>query len=161
MPDLSEISRLFYSERRAATDRLQKIPFAQCVMTSAQRPTFSFDIHQGAPISKGTMLNYHTHHLQEKLNHMDLQIVLPLEPQLVITIFHCMVEKILEGQTFQPDQFVEGILEDQPIYLVLKREEARPVLRVIFPDSKGRFPDHEQCDAFYRNQLYAETCSLN
>lgn len=47
---------------------------------------------------------------------------------------------------------VSGIFEDCDVRLDLFEETGRNVLRVIIPDSHGRFPEDPQCAEPYRLQ---------
>tara|TARA_B100000614_G_scaffold262489_2_gene296254 strand:- start:11705 stop:12190 length:486 start_codon:yes stop_codon:yes gene_type:complete len=107
-----------------------------------------------------TLVNYHTHGLTT-LGHTDLQIVLPINPNLAMSIFHTIVGNIKDGQTYEPGETYHDVLGDNregheggsmPVAFALASEGAdHPVLRVIIPDEAGCV-DREAMDEQYAIQ---------
>ena len=64
-----------------------------------------------------------------------------------------LCERVRSGEKFHAGQYVAGIFEDCLIRLAEFEEDGRKVLRVLFPDEKGFFPECGECDAKYRIQL--------
>ncbi len=96
-----------------------------------------------------TGFNYHTHGFVTA-NHLNIQIVLPIHPDICHAIANIIYRRIkIRGQKFQagkryskiiePDG-VAGVGEDDKEYEVMfikVTECGRPVLRIIFPDKEG------------------------
>lgn len=61
---------------------------------------YGFIVNSGQPNDGKTIADYHTHGLNELNNHMDLQIVLPIEANIAFNIFKDIVKKINEGMFF-------------------------------------------------------------
>jgi hypothetical protein len=94
-------------------------------------------------------MNVHTHGLPEKYGHMDLQITLNINPNTAGSILHTIVDAIAGGKKFKDGDKADKIIT--PPYLVTfvnKTECGRDVLRVIFPDSKGKLMQDEQAPDF-------------
>lgn len=82
--------------------------------------------------------NHHTHGLTDKFNHPDLQIALNIDPKIVNSIFHRVVELIKKGRAFSHNDVVEHIIKAPfKVKFVNAKEEQRDVLRIILPDSSG------------------------
>lgn len=101
-------------------------------------------------------VNYHTHGLPESLGQPDLQIVIPLPPELAHQLFWTFVDRMKAGETFVADQKVEKIIQDYPLLLKAAKECGRDVLRVVFPDKAGRFPGEPEVAFKYGRQLEVE-----
>jgi hypothetical protein len=97
--------------------------------------------------------NHHTHGVVERFDHPDLQIVLPLAPAIVGSIFNTMVEIIKEGGCYiLTNKEYEGVLGGG--FKVRTRwatEGRRQVLRVILPDSQGNLAE-DKIHRDYRDQ---------
>lgn len=81
--------------------------------------------------------NYHTHGIEQTLGHPDLQMVLPLDPHLLHSIAHGIVDEIRKGRRFAHGDIVGQIIKRYNVRFVEAREGDRTVLRVIFPDAEG------------------------
>lgn len=85
--------------------------------------------------------DFHTHGLLESQHHLDLQIVLPLEPGVVNGVFHQIADRIKAGEVFSAGQY-EGITTFG-IAFANAEENGRPLLRVIIPDGEGNFTQED------------------
>jgi len=94
-------------------------------------------------------LNAHTHGLEENFNHIDLQACVPLETNLIHSVFCELIEKIKEGRSFKTGEVVTNIFEnDIPITFAKARENDRDVLRVIFPDPELHIKREEMIEDY-------------
>jgi hypothetical protein len=85
-----------------------------------------------------TGANSHTHGLESKYKHPDLQIVVPLEGKLVSNFFWNIVNRIAAGEKFKAgDEVAEIIGGSYKVRFIDAQESGRPVLRVILPDKHG------------------------
>jgi hypothetical protein len=100
------------------------------------------------------IVNIHTHGVEEKFEHLDLQITVPVNPQVVGEILHGVVNQIAAGKVFK-----EGDLSDEVLgggFIVGFKEFTecdRKVLRILFPDKNNVLPDQEGCQPMYVKQL--------
>lgn len=115
---------------------------------------YGFVIHNVFPDSEDEILwSHHTHGLKENFNHIDLEIVLPMSPNLAGSIFHGMVSSIKEGESFENKLISGKVIKNFDVQLVKVSDEKRELLRIILPDKNGRFPSDADCDEVYKNQL--------
>lgn len=115
---------------------------------------YGFVIHNVFPSSEEEILwSHHTHGLKENFNHMDLEIVLPVNPNIAGAVIHGMVELIKEGESFENKLISDKVIRDYDVQLVKTKEGKREVLRIILPDKNGKFPSDEDCEDIYKNQL--------
>lgn len=90
-------------------------------------------------------VNYHTHGFEESFGHLDMQICLPIHPNMAHGILSIAVEKIKAGFKFEHGEKYEDLIEakDPSLkyeVLMLEAEECdRKVLRLIMPDKAGKF----------------------
>jgi hypothetical protein len=100
-------------------------------------------------------INAHTHGLMESKEHMDFQIVLPLDQELANKLFWSFVHQINEGANFEDkiDEDINSILNGYPVRLIKTIECKRDVLRVLFPDKNGKFPTDVNCEEAFKHQL--------
>ena len=103
-------------------------------------------------VPNGKWINAHTHGIEEKFEHPDLQVVLALPPNTVSGLFHSAIERIIAGHKLLPDQLHEGIIKGYPIKTHKSVEGDRSVLRIILPDKQGRFPGDPDCAPLFDNQ---------
>lgn len=82
-------------------------------------------------------VNYHTHGFDETQNHLDFQIVYPIDAQIAHSIFGNLFNEIKAGSVFYADENYSGIIQGYKIRLIRAIEGERPVLRVILPDRDG------------------------
>lgn len=115
---------------------------------------YGFVIHNVFPSSDDEILwSHHTHGLKENFNHMDLEIVLPINPNVVGGIFHSMVKQIKEGESFEDKLISNRVIQNYDVQLVKVNDGHRELLRIILPDVNGKFPSDEDCADIYKNQL--------
>lgn len=115
---------------------------------------YGFVIHNVFPSSEDEVLwSHHTHGLKENFNHTDLEIVLPIDPQLAGSLLHGMVEQIKKGESFENILISDKVIENFDVQLVETMEGDRKVIRVVLPDANGKFPKDKDCAEIYKNQL--------
>lgn len=107
-------------------------------------------VHATAP---GEAFSYHTHGVLESFGHPDLEITLPLEPKMVHPIICDMVEQIKEGRKFEAGNKYDKVLRGFMVKAIVASDEGRPLIRILLPDPKGRFPGDKKCDSTYEKQL--------
>lgn len=108
------------------------------------------------PLPDGYM-NAHTHGFRETWKHPDFQIVIPLPERVVADIFWNFAHRAKAGEQFKAGDSVEKIISGHPIRLIDAKEEGRPVLRVLLPDPKWRYPGEPDCMPTYEAQMTLET----
>lgn len=111
-----------------------------------------FVAHYVFPIDGSKWANYHTHGLTKTKNHLDLQVVLPINPEIVHSIIWAFVRKITEKRTFKDGDLVNEIIENYPVKLKKTIEDGRQILRVLLPDENGLFNGDKGCDPLYAEQ---------
>jgi len=99
----------------------------------------------------GGIVNIHTHGM-DKYNHPDFQLVLPVSQAQAKSFLNAICYEVQDGSSFGP-----GIYDKETVYscsfaLTPRTEAGRDVLRLIFPDSKMRFPDNPLCEEPYKFQ---------
>lgn len=115
---------------------------------------YGFVIHNVFPSSDDEILwSHHTHGLKENFNHIDLEIVLPINPNIVGGVFHGMVEQIKEGESFENKLISDRVIQGYDVQLVKVNDGHRELLRIILPDVNGKFPADKDCADVYKNQL--------
>lgn len=96
--------------------------------------------------------NAHTHGMG-RYNHLDFQMVIMTAPEDMGYILNTLGLRVQAGERFKAGDMVDGIFLDCPVRLDRFYENGRPVLRVIIPDSKNRFPEDPACEYPYNYQL--------
>ena len=115
---------------------------------------YGFVIHNVFPSSDEEILwSHHTHGLKENFNHMDLEIVLPIHPEMAGGLIHGMVEQIKNGESFEDKLVSDRVIQNYNVQLVKVNSENRELLRIVLPDANGNFPSDEDCEDVYKNQL--------
>lgn len=105
-----------------------------------------------------TGVNVHTHGLVENFNHPDLQVVLPIPPQVAHGLLCAAIDQIKAGTRFHAGQQYDKICgNDYKITFVQAIEGDRAVLRMILPTPNGSLDPltmdaNESFDA-YRDQF--------
>ena len=94
-------------------------------------------------VNSGELIDVHTHGLVETHNHIDLQIVLPIDPKISHSVISSAVSKIEKGETFEDGQIAEGIIKNFPVKFIEAEESGRKVLRIILPDPEGKIEQDE------------------
>ena len=115
---------------------------------------YGFVFHSVFPDSKDEILwSHHTHGLKENFNHTDLEIVLPVAPNIAGSIFHGMVDLIKNGESFENKLVSDKVIVNYDVQLVKVSDGKRELLRIVLPDEMGRFPGDKDCSDIYINQL--------
>lgn len=90
-----------------------------------------------------TGANYHTHGLPATMNHMDLQIVIPMSMKTAHGIFTGVVDLIKEGKVFKDGDTTDKVIKFFKVKFVEMTENDRQVLRIILPDQRGNLEPWE------------------
>jgi hypothetical protein len=100
-------------------------------------------------------VNIHTHGIEDHLGHPDLQIVLPVPPDVAAGLFAILYVKIKDGARFSDGQVLKTPEEEikLPIKFVSAKEGGRDLLRIILPDVEGRTSYSEMSSKFRRQYL--------
>lgn len=127
---------------------------------------YGFYVHNVFPSSDDEILwNHHTHGLKECFNHTDLEIVLPIHPQMAGGIFHGMVNLIKKGESFENKIMSDKVIQNYNVQLFRVNDGTRDLIRIILPDENGKFPSDKGCADVYKNQLddldFCKPSSLN
>lgn len=84
--------------------------------------------------------NYHTHGVEKSFNHPNIQVVFPLNHEIVHSIVSIVIDRIKAGEKFVPNKdYSEIIGNNLMVRFVEAKECGRSVLRLVFPDAKGEF----------------------
>lgn len=101
-------------------------------------------IHYVNPEKTG-MADCHTHGL-DKYGHMELQIVLPIPPSSAAAIMNGLGCRVRDGEKFLDGQEVtDALMNEEPIRFL----EKDGLLRLIFRDPDGNWPEDEDCQYPY------------
>ena len=93
---------------------------------------YGFVIHNVFPSSEYEILwSHHTHGLKENFNHTDLEIVLPIDPQIVGSVFHGMVDLIKDGESFENKLTSDKVIKNYSVQLVKVSDGQRDLIRVV------------------------------
>jgi hypothetical protein len=99
-----------------------------------------------------TGFNYHTHGLELKYLHPDIQIVLPLPRKVAHSMGHAVVASLDDGMRFHAGTRESSILKDYAVVFVEAKECGRTVLRMILPERNGALLMEEMTDPTFRLQ---------
>lgn len=94
----------------------------------------------------------HTHGLQERFGHPDLQIVLHMAPERLAQLLGPIADAVTKGRTFRPGEEATDLFL-VPVRFREYQEGGRTVLRALFPDEHGRWPEDPNAPAAWRAQL--------
>jgi len=84
--------------------------------------------------------NYHTHNFEEKFNHLNIQIVYPLPPDLAHALILDVIENIIEAKVkIQVGQKYEGVMANYKVEFIRAVETGRNVWRMVLPDANGGY----------------------
>ena len=93
--------------------------------------------------------NYHTHGLDSSFSHPDLQICLPIRPEVAHGLFETAVNNIKNGASYEPGKEYGNILKDDfKIKFIEVVVDDHKLLRMVLPDENGKYEA-----PFYREQL--------
>ena len=96
----------------------------------------------------------HTHGL-DKYGHLELQLVLAFEPEIIAHIMSTLGERIENGERFSNKQLVNGIFEDCHVRMdIVKDCDREDIFRVVVPDEHNAFPEDPGCEYPFNLQLY-------
>lgn len=96
-----------------------------------------------------TGTNIHTHGIRETFNHPDLQIVIPLPQEVVMSVLHVAVNRIKEGESFSEGMRRSNILAgDYDVTFIKAKENGREVIRIVLPDADGNLHPESITDNF-------------
>lgn len=96
--------------------------------------------------------NAHTHGM-EKYNHLDFQIVLDVDAELIGTLLNEMGLRVQMGGKFKSGDVLSDLLVGYDAKLFEVPEKDRTVLRIILPDENNLFPGDEGCQYPYNQQM--------
>jgi len=100
-----------------------------------------------------TGFNAHTHGLQERQDHPDFQIVIPMPERMLHPIMITLADRVKTGERFRAGQMLDDVITGKDggqllVKLVDAKECDRPVLRVIIPDKHGKVELSEIAEPF-------------
>jgi hypothetical protein len=102
-------------------------------------------------------LNAHTHGLWESRRHPNFQIVLPINPQVIHSIFWNLFRQVEDGEIFLPDHNYDKIIQDFAVRCIAAWECKRPVLRVILPDADGNLLEPDMAPNYAMQYTHLRT----
>lgn len=137
-------------ERRNQEERFQEVKRRQDVALEEHGwfAHFVFD-HDG---NMGGMANCHTHGVWENFGHRDLQIVLPIQPEVAHGLFTTVVEQVKKGRIFKTDTAEDKVINNLDVHFREYEDQGRKLLRIILPDPTGKFPWEVGCENPYNRQ---------
>lgn len=93
--------------------------------------------------------NYHTHGISDNFNHPDLQICLPIQPEVAHGLFEAAINNIKKGLVYDANIEYDNILAGGfKVKFMETQDGSRKVLRMLIPDENGGY------DApYYKEQL--------
>lgn len=124
---------------------------------------YDFVIHNVFPSEgdESVLCSIHTHGLKENFNHMDLEVVLPIDPRIISGVFHGMVDAIKAGYSFEDKLTSDRVIQNYEVQLVKVNDGNRDLIRVVLPDVNGKFPCDKDCVDIYKNQLDDIVAKIN
>ena len=99
-------------------------------------------------VEKPNGINFHTHGLDQTYDHLDFQIVLPLQHKTAHSIFWELARMLEAGRRFSSGDRVSNVISNYDIKLVQVEDNGRNVLRIIFPDAAGHLEKEELAEKF-------------
>jgi hypothetical protein len=101
----------------------------------------------------GKAIDYHTHGIREGHNHMDFQVVYPLDPKLIHQMIHGLYATVKAGGVIPVETRYSEVLQGYDVYFKVYQQSGRNVLRMILPDKKNLFPFDDGCDPNFLFQM--------
>ena len=95
--------------------------------------------------------NIHTHGLLENYNHLEIQICLPIHPELAFSILNEVAYKVKGGKVFCENTRYSEVLQNLDVLMVKAKDEGVDILRLIIPDKDGNL-DKEKLTGDYQMQ---------
>jgi hypothetical protein len=86
-------------------------------------------------------VNIHTHGIKKAFGHLEFQCCFPIDPNVVLHIWHNLVGEIKQGKKFLPYTDYFGYLSNEkyPLRFVPAMENGRFVLRMLVCDGHGKY----------------------
>ena len=94
----------------------------------------------------------HTHGLPEHFEHPDLEIRLAISHDKRYDLLAALVNAVKAGHHFTAGQ-EDTTVFSVPIRFIAREESGRSVLRALFPDPDGHFPEDPGCPPAWASQL--------
>lgn len=100
--------------------------------------------------------NAHTHGLETKYKHLNIQICMPMKQEAAHGIFWNIVRRIEAGDKFIPGKRYDKIIVNYDVMFTYSFNDNKDevLLRLIFPDANGRFdtaPFNKQLEGTFNN----------
>ncbi len=97
-----------------------------------------------------TGVNYHTHGLDKKYQHPDIQIVFPMgdDAEMIGQLLWCVADLLEEGQRFKAGDTSDKVVRNHIVLFANATEGDRKVLRVIMPDPAGKCHQWEMAEPY-------------
>jgi len=92
--------------------------------------------------------NFHTHHFSGN----DVQIVLPMDPNICLQIMHGLHKKVKEGLIIKPFVEYDEIISNYKVLFIPATESNRKILRMILPDKEGKIKKEDMIDPMFAKQ---------
>jgi hypothetical protein len=105
------------------------------------------------PDVPGKCIDYHTHGIQEGHNHMDFQVVFPINPEMIHTFMHGLYSVVKDGGVIPVETRYADVLQGYDVYFRVYEQGGRNVLRMLLPDKNNLFPMDDGCDPEFLFQL--------
>lgn len=84
--------------------------------------------------------NYHTHGLERSYEHLNIQIVMQLDPHIAHQIVADIIAEIKKGKRFVIDTDYPNLVGGGYMVRFIDATECgRPVLRLLVPDKNGKY----------------------
>jgi len=99
-----------------------------------------------------TGVNFHTHGIPETCDHLDIQVVVFLPPEVFGPIIHDVYKRIKSGTKFEIDTAYDKILKGMNVQFIYAEECGRDVLRMILPDNTGETMPELMKDENFKKQ---------
>lgn len=82
----------------------------------------------------------------DKYGHPEFQIVLDcIDIRISQQILNSLGLRVAEGERFESGMQADDVIQNFPVRFQEFMNHKKPVLRVIFPDPNGKFPEEEGC----------------
>lgn len=93
--------------------------------------------------------NYHTHGLDVSFNHPDIQICLPIRPEIAHRLFEAAINHIKAGVFYESGKEYDKILDGGfKVKFIEVLDGDRKLIRMLLPDENGKYEA-----PLYREQL--------
>ena len=84
-------------------------------------------------------VNFHTHGV-ESYGHRNLQLCMKMNPQVVMSFFHIIIDRIKKGEEFLPDvDYPDIAAGGYMVRFIETKECGRDMLRIIIPAKDGTY----------------------